>query len=62
VDAGDSTVATVQRALKKLGYYEGRVDGNTGRSTRSAIRSFREDKGLAPSSAIDRSLLRALGL
>jgi peptidoglycan hydrolase-like protein with peptidoglycan-binding domain len=62
INAGDSSVARVQRALKKRGYYSGPVDGNAGRSTRSAIRSFRTDNGLSSTSRIDGALLRALGL
>ena len=58
----DSTVASVQRALKRRGYYAGPVDGDVGRETRGAILAFREDHGLSPTSRIDRSLLRALGL
>jgi peptidoglycan hydrolase-like protein with peptidoglycan-binding domain len=58
----DATVASVQRALKKLGYFSGTVDGLSGRTTRAAIRIFREENGLTASSGIDRELLRALGL
>ena len=58
----DSTVASVQRALKQRGYYSGAVDGDAGSGTRAGIRGFREDNGLAPTSAIDAPLLRALGL
>jgi len=62
VNAGDSSVARVQRALKKRGYYFDPVDGNAGRSTRSAIRNFRTDNGFSPTSRIDGVLLRTLGL
>jgi len=61
-DSGSSTVVRVQRALKTQGYYSGPVDGDAGSGTRSAIRGFRADNGLAPSSRIDGALLRALGL
>jgi hypothetical protein len=59
---GESTVAQVQRAVKKLGYYAGPVDGDAGRGTRSAIASFRYDNGLGSSTRIDSGLMRALGL
>jgi peptidoglycan hydrolase-like protein with peptidoglycan-binding domain len=62
INAGDSSVARVQRALRKRGYYSGPVDGSAGRSTRSAIRSFRTDNGLSSTSRIDGALLRMLGL
>lgn len=61
-EAGSSSVSRVQRALKTRGYYSGPVDGDAGSGTRAAIRGFRADNGLAPSSGIDGSLLRALGL
>jgi peptidoglycan hydrolase-like protein with peptidoglycan-binding domain len=62
VVVGDSTVAQVQRALKRRGYYAGPVDGDAGSGTREAIRGFRADRGLPPSSRIDGTLMRALGL
>jgi peptidoglycan hydrolase-like protein with peptidoglycan-binding domain len=61
-DDVDTTVASVQRALKKLGYFSGTVDGYSGRTTRAAIRVFREENGLPASTGIDRELLHALGL
>jgi peptidoglycan hydrolase-like protein with peptidoglycan-binding domain len=61
-NAGDSSVARVQSALRKRGYYSGAIDGDAGRGTRAAIRSFREENGLGSSTGIDRTLLRALGL
>lgn len=60
--AGDSSVASVQRALKKRGFYSGSVDGEAGGGTRSAIRNFRAENGLGSSTRIDGPLLRALGL
>lgn len=61
-DHADSGVASVQRALKARGYYAGPVDGDAGPGTRAAIRGFRADHGLPPSSGIDGPLLRALRL
>jgi peptidoglycan hydrolase-like protein with peptidoglycan-binding domain len=61
-DYADSNIAAVQRALKRQGYYAGPVDGDAGSGTRAAIRGFRADHGLPPSSGIDGPLLRALGL
>ena len=59
---GSVLVAQVQRKLKKLGYYEGVVDGEMGRGTRGAIRAYQNENGLAETGVIDRPLLRALGL
>lgn len=61
-DAADSSVASVQRALKKRGYYSGPVDGDAGSGTKAAIRGFRRDQSLGYSSQIDGPLLRALRL
>ncbi len=61
-DDGAALVAQVQRKLKRLGYYQGVVDGEMGRGTRGAIRAFQNENGLADTGAIDRPLLRALGL
>ena len=61
-DAADSSVASVQHALKKRGYYSGPVDGDAGSGTKAAIRGFRRDHGLGYSSQIDGTLLRALRL
>ena len=60
--AGDSSVVSVQRALKKRGFYSGPVDGEAGGGTRGAIRNFRAENGLGSSTRIDGPLLRALGL
>jgi Putative peptidoglycan binding domain len=60
--SGDATVVQVQSALKTRGYYTGAIDGDAGSGTRAAIRAFRQEHRLEPSSAIDSSLLRALGL
>jgi peptidoglycan hydrolase-like protein with peptidoglycan-binding domain len=62
VDDGSSLVAQVQRKLKRLGYYEGPVDGDLGRGTRGAIRAFQGDHELAITGSLDRPTLRALGL
>jgi peptidoglycan hydrolase-like protein with peptidoglycan-binding domain len=36
----------VQKALQRLGYYEGPLDGIFGPATRSAIRRFQESMGV----------------
>lgn len=61
-DAADSSVASVQRALKKRGYYSGPVDGDAGSGTRAPIHGFRRDHGMGYSSRIDGALMRALRL
>ena len=37
---------SIQRALKKAGYYQGNVDGKVGSGTKQAIKNFQKDNGL----------------
>jgi peptidoglycan hydrolase-like protein with peptidoglycan-binding domain len=52
----------VQRALKRGGYYTGRIDGDIGPASRAAIRSYQYERGLEPTGRIDAGLLRSLGI
>ena len=60
--SSDSLAASVQEQLARQGYDPGPIDGVIGGQTRNAIADFQNDHGLAVTGAIDRSLLRALGL
>jgi hypothetical protein len=57
-----SIEAQVQRELKRRGYYRGYVDGDIGPASRSAIRSWQYERGLAVTGRVDRALLRSLGI
>ena len=57
-----STPAAVQRKLASRGYYGGAIDGIFGPGSRSALRAFQADSGLAVTGEIDGPSLRALGL
>ena len=57
-----SLSAEVQEALKRRGYYRGAIDGDIGPGSRSAIRAYQADRGLAVTGRIDSSLLDALGI
>ena len=61
-NAGESSVARVQSALKRRCYCSGAIDGDAGSGTKPSVRGFREDNGLVSSTGIDGTLLRALGL
>ena len=62
-EADDSSYeADVQRALKRRGYYYGDVDGDIGPRSRSSIREYQADHGLAMTGRVDGSLLRSLGI
>jgi len=58
----NSTDASVQRALSRLGYYNGSIDGAIGPQSRRSIARYQRDNGLRSSGSIDSSLLRSLGL
>ena len=58
----DSTVAAVQKALAREGYYHGPIDGALDLITQDAIAQYDHDHHLPVSHAIDQSLLSALGL
>jgi len=55
-------VAEVQRQLMSRGYYQGSVDGRSGRRTALALRAFQFGSGLTPTGRLDPSTLNALGL
>lgn len=55
-----SLTGDVQAELRRQGYYRGQIDGVIGPSTRGAIRSFQEDRGLPTTGRIDRALLHAM--
>lgn len=55
-----STIADVQNLLNNLGYDVGAADGMLGARTRSAIRDFERDQGMAPTGMVTRSLLEKL--
>ena len=57
-----SIVGQVQRKLKKLGYYESKVDGEIGPGTRAAIRAYQEENKLEVTGQIDKALLGSLEL
>lgn len=44
--ARDDALIDIQRKLKRLGYYTGKIDGIEGSKTRAAVRAFQRDNGL----------------
>ena len=62
VPGGSSLESSVQRALRREGYYSGPVDGDIGSRSRSAIRDYQADHGLSATGRIDSRLLRSLGI
>lgn len=58
----DGTVRSAQTALNTKGYDVGRVDGQWGPSTQSAVRRFQAENGLTQSGRLDSATLTALGI
>lgn len=46
--------ASIQKALKNAGYYQGAVDGKIGPGTRKAIEAFQRDNGLSADGVVGR--------
>jgi peptidoglycan hydrolase-like protein with peptidoglycan-binding domain len=55
-------LAEVQRQLMSRGYYQGSVDGRSGRRTALALRAFQLQSGLPPTGRLDINTLQTLGL
>jgi len=54
--------AAVQRALARLGYYQGPIDGRIGPQSLRAISQYQQSQGMSITNAIVPALLQALGL
>jgi hypothetical protein len=59
---GDASVSQVQAALARKGYYRGAIDGSLGPATRSAVKQYQLNHGLAVTGRVDRSVIEALRL
>jgi hypothetical protein len=58
----DSTVTLVQKALARVNYYHGPIDGALDLITQDAIAKYDRNHHLPVTHAIDQSLLNALGV
>lgn len=57
-----STVRQVQQALNQKGYDVGKVDGNWGEQTASAVRNYQQAQGLEPTGELNMRTLSSLGI
>ena len=55
-----SDVSALQKKLKKLGYYSGKIDGVFGDATESALKKFQKANGLKASGTTDSKTRAAL--
>ena len=58
-DSGDA-VKTVQKRLKKLGYYTGSIDGDYGNGTKKAVKNFQKRNGLTANGTVNKKTLAKL--
>ncbi len=58
-DSG-SAVKTVQKLLKKLGYYTGSIDGDYGNGTKKAVKAFQKRNGLSQTGKVNSKTLSKL--
>ena len=58
-DTGEG-VKKVQRRLKKLGYYDGSIDGDYGSGTKAAVKSFQKKNGLNVTGRVNKNTLDKL--
>ncbi len=64
LEPGDrkSHVLEVQKRLKSLGYYKSSIDGIYGEGMKSALISFKKDRGLPITHTVDMATYEALGI
>ena len=60
VGSSGSDVMKIQAILKKIGYYDGDVDGIFGSITEAAVKNFQRDNNLIPDGVIGDSTYKAL--
>jgi hypothetical protein len=59
-DQEEMTTSTAQEKLKKIGYYNGEVDGKAGPQTIKALRNFQIDNYLEVTGRLDLRTIKAL--
>ena len=61
-DASATSVATAQRALSRLGYYQGPTDGASSTALRLAVTAYQHDQGLTANGELDPTTLSRLAV
>lgn len=56
----NSDVKKLQKALKILGYYDGRLDGDYGTGTTAAVKAYQKDHGLEDDGVAGRSTVKSI--
>jgi localization factor PodJL len=60
--AGDSPTRTAQKALSKLGYYQGPTDGSASPALKMAVAAYQRDQGLSATGALDSTTVSRLAV
>lgn len=61
-DQGLLVAMRAQLELKRLGHYNGAIDGVVGPDTQSALKRFQQSQNLAQSGVLDNATLGKLGI
>jgi localization factor PodJL len=62
VGASPEALQTAQRALSRLGYYQGPTDGTASPALRLAVAAYQRDQGLAATGALDQTTVSKLSV
>jgi peptidoglycan hydrolase-like protein with peptidoglycan-binding domain len=57
-----SSVRSIQAQLRRLGFYNGNVDGVWGASTQTSVEQFQQNRGLQPNGQLNPATIEAMGL
>lgn len=57
-----ATVRSAQQQLKNDGYYTGKIDGEDGPMTQSAIRKYQQNQNITVNGRLDQQTLNKLGV
>lgn len=62
VGAASPTVITAQRALSRLGYYQGPTDGSASGALKLAVAAYQRDQGMSPTGQLDPTTVSRLSV
>ncbi|MDX5331836.1 MAG: peptidoglycan-binding protein, partial [Caulobacteraceae bacterium] len=60
--ATPASVQTAQKALSRLGYYQGPTDGVASPALRLAVAAYQRDQGMAATGALDQTTVSKLSV
>jgi len=57
-----SSVRSIQSQLRRLGFYNGNLDGVWGAGTQTSVEQFQQNRGLQPNGQLNPATIEAMGL